>query len=92
MNLINTLVDFFKKPHEQTKDKTPEGLCPVCWGYNEYDGKIRKVLKDKQIDVNNHKDSYMLIQDFVVNHIDGIKQKKGKVTSCPTCGTIQKEQ
>lgn len=92
MNLINILVDFFKKPNERTKDKTPEGLCPVCWGYNEYDGKIRKVLKDKQIDVNNHKDSYMLIEYFVVSHIDGIKLKKGKVTSCPTCGTIQKEQ
>lgn len=85
------LVNFFKKPHEQTKDKTPEGLCPNCWGHNEYDGKIRKLFKDKQIDVNNHKDSYQLIQDFVVKHIDGIRLKKSE-TSCPTCGNIWEER
>lgn len=85
MELAKRLVDFFKKSETETIDSTPEGLCPVCWGYQEYNGKIRKLFKDKQIDVNNHKDSYMLIQDFLVNHIDGIKLKKGVIESCPHC-------
>ena len=87
MDFISALVNFLKKTPEQTKGKSPEGVCPICWGYNEYDGKIRKVYKDKQVAVNNHKDSYMLIQEFVVNHIDGIRLKEGEWTSCPTCGT-----
>ena len=78
MSLINTLVTFFKRPKEQTRNKTPEGLCPVCWGYQEYDHKVRKLFKDKQIDINNHKDSYMLIQDFVVHELEGIKLKEEK--------------
>ena len=86
MSLIEKLVEFFKKPENETKDQTPEGLCPVCWGYQEYDKKIRVLYKDRQVDVNNHKDSYMLMQEFVVNHLEGIKLKESKVEHCPTCG------
>lgn len=92
MTLTNTLVDFFKKPHEQTKDETPAGLCPVCWGYQEYDHKIRKLFKDKQIDVNNHRDSYMLIQNFVIHELEGIKLREGKTDSCPVCGKAKEER
>lgn len=85
MNLINTLVNFFKKPHEETKDKTPEGLCPVCWGYQQYDGKIRKLFKDKQVDVNNHRDSHTLIQQFVKQHLDHITLRDSEIHQCPSC-------
>lgn len=89
MNLIENLVDFFKKPEKETEDATPQGLCPVCWGYQEYDKKIRKLYKDKQVDVINHKASFMLIQNFVVQNIDGIKIKEGAVLACPTCNHEQ---
>ena len=85
MNLIQNLMDFFGKPEEETKGCTPQGLCAVCWGYQEYDKKIRKLYMDKQVDVNNHKDSYMLIQRFVVDHIEGIRLKEGDVVFCPSC-------
>jgi hypothetical protein len=85
MNLIHTLVNFFKNPHEQTKDKTPEGLCPVCWGYQQYDGKIRQLFRDKQVDVNNHQESYTLIQQFVKQHLDNITLREGDIYHCPAC-------
>lgn len=86
MDLIENLVRFFKKPEKETEGKTPEGTSPLCWGYQEYDDKIRQLYKDKQIDVNSHRDSYMMIQKFMVEHIDGIRLKQGKVKECPTCG------
>jgi len=86
MDLTERLVNFFKEPEEKTKNAAPEGVCPVCWGHQEYDHKIRTVFKDKQIDVNNHRDRYLIIQDFVVQHIDGIRLREGKVEGCPTCG------
>jgi len=86
MDLIDNLIHFFKKPKEETEGKAPEGTCPVCWGYQEYDHKIRQLFKDKQIDVNNHRDSYMKIQKFMVKYIDGIRLKPGHVKACPTCG------
>ena len=42
--------------------------------------------KDRQIDVNNKEANYTFIQDFVINHIDGIKLKKGTSSlECTTC-------
>lgn len=89
MDIAQNLLDFFKKPKKETEGKTPEGLCPICWGYDEYDYTIREHFKDKQIDVNNHKDSYMLMQKFVKEHIDGIKLKNPETHSCPKCGHIK---
>ena len=86
MTLIETITSFFKKSPAETKSSTPEGLCPNCWGNQEYDNQIREMYEDKQIDVNNHQANYAFIQDFIVNHIDGIKLKKGNNSfECPTC-------
>lgn len=85
MNLIENIVEFLKKPKHETEGRAPEGTCPVCWGYQEYDSKIRQLFKDKQIDVNNHADSYMKVQKFMVKYVDGIHLKQGQITECPTC-------
>lgn len=47
MDLVEQLVMFLKQPEEDSRDKSPEGVCPVCWGHQEYDHKIRKIQKDK---------------------------------------------
>lgn len=87
MDIIENIIHYIKSEKNKEEKSSPEGICPVCWGYQQYDGKIRTLLKDKQIDVNNHKDSYMIIKDFMVRHIDGIKLKEPIVTECPTCAT-----
>lgn len=86
--MIDRLIKFFSKPKEETKNQTPEGYCPNCWGEQEYDNQIRKMYKDKQIDVNNGEANYAFIQKFVVKHLDGIHLKKGNNSlECPTCKT-----
>ena len=84
--MIESLIQFFKKSPDETKLDVPEGLCPNCWGSQEYDSVIRKMYHDKQIDVNNHEANYAFIQDFVVNKINGIKLKTDSNGSiCPKC-------
>jgi hypothetical protein len=84
--MIEKLISFFKKSATETKSEVPEGVCPNCWGKQEYDNVIREMYKDKQVDVNNHEANYAFIQDFVVTHIDGIRLKKGNSSfECPTC-------
>lgn len=85
MDIIKNITEFFRKPKGETEGKSPEGLCPVCWGHQEYDSKIRTLYKDKQVDVNNHADSYMLIQGFLKENISGITLREGEVQECPTC-------
>jgi len=84
--MIEKLIRFFKQSPEETKTKVPEGICPNCWGEQEYDNVIRDMYKDKQIDVNNHKINYAFVQDFVVNRLNGIHLIKGDNSlQCPTC-------
>lgn len=92
MDIIDNIIDYFKSDKSQEENSSPEGTCPVCWGYQEYDGKIRTLLKDKQIDVNNHVDSYTIIQEFVKTNIDGIKLLDAEVKNCPTCDDKNKEE
>lgn len=89
MDIVKTITEFFKKPEEETANTAPEEVCSLCWGFQEYDGKIRELLKDKQVDVNNHKDSYMLIQGFVKEHVDGYQTKDGIVHVCPNCELLK---
>jgi len=84
--MLETLIQFFRKSKEETVSEAPDGLCPNCWGEQEYDKVIREMHYDKQIDVNNHTAHHTFIQKFVVNKVDGIKLDKtmeGYV--CPTC-------
>lgn len=85
MDIIDSITRYFKNQNDEREVSSPEGTCPICWGHQQYDGKIRNLLIDKQIDINNHRDSYMVIQDFMKNNIDGIRLKEGIVTECPTC-------
>ena len=75
--MIESILKFFKKNPKSSNDEAPEGVCPNCWGKQEYDGTVRELIKDKQIDINNSKDAHAFIQKFVVERIDGITLKKG---------------
>jgi len=84
--MIESILQFFKRPKEETSNVVPEGLCPNCWGSQEYDNQIRELYQDKQIDVNNHAANHAFIQEFVVANLKGIKLTKGNNgVECPTC-------
>lgn len=84
--MIDKLIAFFRRPKEETASTAPDGLCPNCWGEQEYDGQIREMYIDKQIDVNNHEANHAFIKKFVVERVDGIHLRKGdNGMECPTC-------
>ena len=84
--MLESLFNFFKKHPTTSDNEAPEGVCPNCWGKQEYDGVIRTLLKDQQIDVNNKQASHAFIQKFVIERIDGITLKKGTSgLECPMC-------
>jgi len=84
--MIEKLIAFFKKTAQETNNETPEGVCPNCWGNQEYDSVIRELYQDHQIDVNNGQANHNFIQNVLVNKIEGIKLKKGNYgLVCPNC-------
>lgn len=91
MELIDKLISFFQKPELETQNETPEGLCPVCWGYQQYNGKIRILMEDKQIDINNHKIARPFFEEVIAKHVDGIKLKEAQTIPCPDCNNLPVE-
>jgi len=91
MEIIDKLISFFQKPEELTKNESPEGLCAVCWGYQQYDGKIRILMEDKQVDINNHKKARPFFEEVIAKHVDGIKLKEAQTITCPDCNNLAYE-
>jgi len=89
MSILTSLTQHFSKP-KSSKSEAPEGLCPNCWGSQQYDDMIREMYEDKQVDVNNGEANHAFIQKFVVERVKGITLKKGNTGyECPTCKQIQ---
>lgn len=97
MGLFKRLTHLFKKPGASAKTDTQLGAapvaanndsatCPVCWGFQEYDAKIREKYRDKRIDVKNHVGSYLKSKRFQVENIDGLRYRKPSIKECPKCG------
>ena len=86
MNIIKSVLEHFSKKNNKEENSSPEGVCPNCWGRQEWDSKYYEAVLDRQIDVNNGNANYAFIQDFIVNNIDGITlQKNQGGYTCPTC-------
>ncbi len=86
---------LFGKRKKDEFSEIPEGVCPNCWGDQEYDNIVREKYKDSQIAVNNHDPTatYAFIQEFVVTHVNGIKLKSSRHgLECPTCRIIFKKE
>lgn len=48
MNLTNSLKEYFDaKINGNESEKSPKGVCPNCWGEQEWDGEFYKIIKGK---------------------------------------------
>lgn len=89
MSIIENIANYFQGKDKENLNRVPEGICPNCWGNQEYGNVIRKLYEDKQVDVNNHSAHHAFIREFVMNHISGIVLKKGNNgLECPSCENI----
>ena len=77
MKLVQILFDFIRnKNASDINNDTPDGLCPNCWGRNEYGGKFFEAVKTHHIDVNSKDDSIGWIQEYANKHLSAIELKR----------------
>ncbi len=77
-----------------SNNTAPEGICPNCWGKQEYGGKYQQMVEDERIDVKNHKKKDAFVKNFIVNFAQGItlkREENGNGYVCPKCKTKYKE-
>ena len=90
----NFIKKIFSKKIKDEFSEVPEGVCPNCWGDQEYDNIVREKYKDSQIAVNNRdpKATYAFIQEFVVTNLNGIHLKSTvDGNQCPACRVVYKK-
>ena len=83
MNIIENLKSYFnKKYNNEGTGESPEGVCPNCWGKQEWDGHFYKKLKAKNITPEDN--TYNSFIHEVAEKLDKIALKEDTYT-CETC-------
>lgn len=84
MGIFKNLFGKKKEPIFTGDELIEAGVCPNCWGYQEYDDKYVDFVKDQTKSNINHDKSGQkaFIQQFVETNITGIKLKNN---TCPSC-------
>lgn len=85
MTLYNNLKSFLT--NSEIPSETPEGLCPNCWGRQEYQGKFFEAVKREGIDTQNITEKKGWIQAYAEQHLSGIQLKNNEShAACVSCG------
>ena len=83
MNIIKNLTNYFNSKAEgNTTEKAPEGICPNCWGKQEWEGEYYKFKKGNN--GNPTEDTYNSFVQDVARKLDKISAK-GNDYICETC-------
>ncbi len=86
MNVFNKFLIFLKSKQESISSSTPEGLCPNCWGRQEYGNKFYKAMKTYDIDINTNDVQVGWIQDYFNKNLRGITlESKEDGLVCGNC-------
>ena len=90
MNLAESLKKYFKdKSNDKNIGPSPEGVCPNCWGRQEWEGNYYELMKAKNITPeSNTYDSFI---NEVVRKLDKITLKEDSY-ECTTCHMTSKSK
>ncbi|MFT4831774.1 MAG: hypothetical protein ACI815_001424 [Psychroserpens sp.] len=83
MNLVQNLKNYFKKKdNNQEVGDAPAGICPNCWGKQEWDGEYYKFMKGQN--ANPSDETYTSFVQNIARNLDKITIKESTYT-CETC-------
>ncbi len=86
MNIIESLLSYLKKNRDLNKDDAPDGLCPNCWGRQEYGGKFYEAVKNHGLDVNSKDPNVGWVKEYAEKHLKGIRLEQSEDSvACPSC-------
>ena len=82
--IIDNIKNYFKaKESNQSTTDSPEGVCKICWGHDEWDGKHYKIIRDKHLTPGD--DIYeSFISKIADKHVNTTHKHENKYV-CTTC-------
>lgn len=89
MNIRQNIKNYFNSKSEgYTSKKTPEGICPNCWGKQEWEGEFYKQNKGNKL-IGNDQTYNNFINKIVESNVSGIAISEDNY-KCETCKTSYK--
>lgn len=83
MDIAKSIKNYFKaKESHQSIAASPEGICPNCWGRQEWEGNYFKLMKARNITPESN--TYNNFINEVVQKLDKITLKEDSY-ECTTC-------
>jgi len=81
--IANIKTYFSKKKTGEDTANAPVGMCPICWGHNEWDGQYYEIVKDRHAKPGD--DIYdSFISKIADEHVRTTHNLKDKYI-CTTC-------
>lgn len=86
MDILDSLLNLLREKPIPTQEDTPEGLCPNCWGRQEYGKRFYEAVKNNSVDINSKNLDVGWITDYANKHLSGIQLKqKDDSLVCQKC-------
>jgi hypothetical protein len=90
MNIIQNIKNYFNSKAEgNTTETAPLGVCPNCWGKQEWDGEFYNLNKGNKL-VGNDQTYNSFIHKIVESNVVGISVNEDTY-ECETCKVTYKE-
>ena len=84
MSIAENILEYLRKGKKE--DLAPHGLCPNCWGNQEYGGQFYEAIKNHGLDINAANPEIGWIQDYAEKNLHKIKlEDHGDEYVCPAC-------
>ena len=94
MNLVDNVMSLLKGKDEistSTITGAPDGMCPNCWGRDEYSGAFYAAAKSKGVNGNNIGAHVGWVQDYANKHFSSIAiVKEDDYHMCKSCNHKEK--
>lgn len=86
MSVFKALLSFLRKKGTPEQETSPEGLCPNCWGREEYGGQFFQAVRNQGLDVNSKDPDVGWVKEYASKHLSGIQLiKENNSIACAKC-------
>lgn len=72
MKIVDSIMSLLTSKKEPELTDVPEGVCPNCWGQNEYGGAFYRAARGKGINANNASAHVGWVQEYADKYLTNI--------------------
>ena len=92
MKIVDSIIRMITGRQEISLADVPEGICPNCWGRNEYGGAFYDAIRNEGIDVNDLEAHVGWVQSYADKHLGKITLVSDDENQvCTSCKLVYKK-